>query len=225
MSIQQCEDQQMVQQLKPTRDREREAFIEWIRSVTLDLDHKLWRHFQQQISSLMFQFLDKNDKVKTQEPAAAAAAASHGCQPFHPTSLGMWQPSTSQRPAQPTSQPGVSMAFLGPTVGGPAVPSSAAIHQHPTVGPTPSLGPGSSFHAPGRACRSVLLPVMMKSQDSQDSSHLSQLLRGTPDHGDHHQQQHSLDQEQSGRQQDTRGDDEFSYFQVMIHIVSELLEF
>lgn len=72
-SIQQCEDQQ----LKPTGARERESFTEWIRSVTLDLDHRLWHHFQQQISNFMFQFLDKNDKVKTWEPAAAAA--SQGC--------------------------------------------------------------------------------------------------------------------------------------------------
>ncbi|XP_050703114.1 uncharacterized protein LOC126988760 [Eriocheir sinensis] len=71
-TIQQCEDQQ----LKPTGDRERQAFTEWIRSVTLDLDHRLWRHFQQQITKLMFQFIDKNDKVKTREPAAAAAATA-----------------------------------------------------------------------------------------------------------------------------------------------------
>ncbi|XP_045126238.1 uncharacterized protein LOC123513232 isoform X2 [Portunus trituberculatus] len=70
-SIQQCEKQQMVQQLKPTGDREREAFVEWIRTVILDLDHNLWRRFQHQISDLTYQFIAENDKMKSPDPTPA----------------------------------------------------------------------------------------------------------------------------------------------------------
>ncbi|XP_050711228.1 uncharacterized protein LOC126995584 [Eriocheir sinensis] len=66
--------QQMMQHLKPTGDREREAFVEWIRTVILDLDYSLWRRFQHQISNLTYQFITENDKMKTPEPTAASSS-------------------------------------------------------------------------------------------------------------------------------------------------------
>ncbi|KAK8378343.1 hypothetical protein O3P69_011084 [Scylla paramamosain] len=88
---------QMVEQMKPSGDREREAFVEWIRTVILDLDHSLWRRFQNRISNLTYQFIAENDKIKT-----TPASSSQGRQPFQPNSMS--QASSSQWPGQPTSQ-------------------------------------------------------------------------------------------------------------------------
>jgi len=41
--------QQLLEHLKPSGDREREAFVDWTQSVILDLDHALWRRYQHEI--------------------------------------------------------------------------------------------------------------------------------------------------------------------------------
>lgn len=179
-SIQQCKDQQVVQPLKPTENKEREAYADWIRTVILNLDRSLWRRFQQQISNLMYEFMADNNKVKTLQ--VAAATASQDCQPSQPTSLGKQQPLPSQQPAKPTSQVSVCHSQdpqwvdqQFPPLQQQQPPQQRFTNTHLQT-PMPSLGPGSSSSQCWEGLQAStavpLLIVMNKSQDSQDSSHL-----------------------------------------------------
>ncbi|XP_050687349.1 uncharacterized protein LOC126980913 isoform X2 [Eriocheir sinensis] len=181
-SIQQCGDQQVVQPLKSTGNKEREAYADWIRTVILNLDRSLWRRFQHQISNLMYEFMAENNKVKTLQ--VAAATTSQDCQPSQPTSLGMQQPLPSQRPAKPTGQMSVCHSQDPQWVAQQLLtqqqfpplqqqPPQQRLTNTQMQTPTPSSGPGSSS---SRSCEgmqaSTPVPLLIVMNKSQDSSHL-----------------------------------------------------
>ncbi|XP_041354914.1 uncharacterized protein LOC121372581 [Gigantopelta aegis] len=67
--------QQIMDRLKPSADREREAFVDWMRSVILDLDHSIWRRCQLDISQILYRYIGENDQLKI------LAALSHSAAP------------------------------------------------------------------------------------------------------------------------------------------------
>lgn len=57
--------QKVMEQLRPTSsDRERDAFVDWIRTVVNELEHNLWRRCQQDISSALYRYIAENDQLK-----------------------------------------------------------------------------------------------------------------------------------------------------------------
>lgn len=182
---------QMVEQMKPSGDREREAFVEWIRTVILDLEHSLWRRFQHRISNLTYQFIAENDKIKT-----TPASSSQGRQPFQPNSMS--QASSSQWPDQPTSQVPVRHSQDPQCVAQhfrhqQRLSPYHQQHQHPedlytytqlqARTPLPQPSSSSSSHSRGGMQASTPMssspsPIMTEElYGNQDSFHLSQFLR------------------------------------------------
>ena len=103
--------QQLLDQLKPRGDVERDAFIDWVRSVVHELDYDLWRRCQQEISTTVYKYIGENDYLKKMRtPATSTQTTSFQFrQPTHhlqESSHGLsaaWQPPPSQWPIQPTS--------------------------------------------------------------------------------------------------------------------------
>ena len=58
------QQEQMLAMVKtPTVQSEREAFAEWTKSVMLELEHDVWRRFQQEQSTLLMKYTAENDIV------------------------------------------------------------------------------------------------------------------------------------------------------------------
>ncbi|OWF34942.1 hypothetical protein KP79_PYT23531 [Mizuhopecten yessoensis] len=57
----------MLDIIKPAaRPSERATYGDWAKSVMEDLDPSLWRQFQQELSQLLYKYLDLHDKVRSQ---------------------------------------------------------------------------------------------------------------------------------------------------------------
>lgn len=63
------------------KDRERETFVDWMRSVIQELDPGLWRRCQRELTSILYRYQAENDELKTEPsmtpastPTATAAA-------------------------------------------------------------------------------------------------------------------------------------------------------
>ena len=106
--------QKMLEHLKPSSsDHERDAFVDWIRTVVNELEHNLWRRCQQDISSTLYRYIGENDKVKQQQSQVAIAQPIQfphrpQFQPLQASSPSVcsstsWQPPPSQWPTQLTS--------------------------------------------------------------------------------------------------------------------------
>ena len=104
-------NQQVLDQLKPRAGGERDAFVDWLRSVIHEFDHGLWRRCQQELSNTLYTYIRENDQLKRHQtgPAATIPLTSESTQPqqFHQGSTqacsSIWQPPPSQWPNQPTS--------------------------------------------------------------------------------------------------------------------------
>ena len=58
--------QKMLEHLKPSSsDHERDAFVDWIRTVVNELEHNLWRRCQQDINSTLYRYIGENDSQTT----------------------------------------------------------------------------------------------------------------------------------------------------------------
>lgn len=115
--------QQLLQGITPTGDKERLGFTEWIRSTVLSLNHNLWRRCQRDMTDLLYRYIEMNDAAKessdgsstasTAFPHPGHAATGHAAppnvntEPYQPPpGQQMWQPPPHQWPAQvsnPTS--------------------------------------------------------------------------------------------------------------------------
>lgn len=51
-------------QQQVSKDGEREAFVDWMRSVINELDLGLWRRCQRELTSTLYQFQSENDDLK-----------------------------------------------------------------------------------------------------------------------------------------------------------------
>ena len=88
--------QQLLEHLKPSGDREREAFVDWTRSVILDLDHALWRRCQHEVSATLYRYIAENDALKRQPDPEPSTSTS---QQMAPQTPHMWQSHPSQWPS------------------------------------------------------------------------------------------------------------------------------
>ena len=106
-------NQQVLDRLVPTSstDREKDAFVDWFKSVIHELDHDLWRRCQQEISNILYRYIGENDQLKKQQISSAFAPSflsqnkqsANQPQDSVQTCSAMWQPQPSQWPNQPTS--------------------------------------------------------------------------------------------------------------------------
>ncbi|XP_014679360.1 PREDICTED: uncharacterized protein LOC106819216 isoform X2 [Priapulus caudatus] len=55
------------------KDRERETFVDWMRSVIHELDHGLWRMCQRELTSVLYRYLDENDELKTKPTTSVSS--------------------------------------------------------------------------------------------------------------------------------------------------------
>ncbi|CAC5411106.1 unnamed protein product [Mytilus coruscus] len=57
--------QQVLERLRPvSSDRERDACVDWIRTVITEIDHVVWRRCQQDISNTHYRYIAENDQIK-----------------------------------------------------------------------------------------------------------------------------------------------------------------
>ena len=77
--------------------RERDAFLDWVRWVIHELDRSLWRHCQQEISNTLYKYIEENDQLKKQPESSKGERTSLE------TSSDVWQ-KPSQRPSQASVQ-------------------------------------------------------------------------------------------------------------------------
>jgi len=75
------------------KDRERETFVEWMRSVIYGLDHGLWRRCQRELTSVMYRYQTANDDCKNELTSAATSSSQ--------SASYQWQPPPHQWPTQP----------------------------------------------------------------------------------------------------------------------------
>jgi len=73
-------------QLRPSTDRERDAFIDLVRSVINELDNGLSRCCQQEISNTLYRYIGENDQLKRQQAPASPtpSTSTQFRQPFQP---------------------------------------------------------------------------------------------------------------------------------------------
>ena len=85
------------------KDRERETFVEWMRSVINGLDHGLWRRCQRELTSVLYRYQAENDDWKTELTPAATATATTAASSSQSASSSsyQWQPPPHQWPTQP----------------------------------------------------------------------------------------------------------------------------
>ena len=79
--------QKMMDRLQSS-DPERDAFVDWIRSVVMKLHSGHWRQFQHEVSGVMFKYLEEHDKA---ESISAASSVTEGCD-----LPGLFQPQQQQ---------------------------------------------------------------------------------------------------------------------------------
>jgi hypothetical protein len=104
-------NQQVLERIKPSVDKERDAFVDWLRSVINDLDHDVWRCCQQQISNTLYKYIAENDRLKRQQTLPATNPPNPSMSKQSNTSLQgssrtcspIWQPPPSQWLNQPSS--------------------------------------------------------------------------------------------------------------------------
>ena len=54
---------EVLEKYKPGPDREREAFVDWVKSVILDLNHDIWRKCQREVSQILYKYIGENDDL------------------------------------------------------------------------------------------------------------------------------------------------------------------
>lgn len=103
-------NQQVLDRIKPNVDKERDAFVDWLRSVINDLDHEVWRRCQQQISNTLYKYIVENDRLKRQQTPATnppipsvSKQSNISLQGSSQTCSAMWQPPPSHWPNHTSS--------------------------------------------------------------------------------------------------------------------------
>ncbi|CAG2220759.1 unnamed protein product [Mytilus edulis] len=180
--------QQVLERLRPvSSDRERDAFVDWIRTVITELDHVVWRRCQQDISNTLYRYIAENDQTKRAQSIPTPVIQPQLRQQMQPLQAqsssysAPWQPPPSQWHAQPSSnvsvwqsqdanwvsqqfpQPRQNMSQLQPirsSSAGPSVPVSGwdgITNRSMTASPSPTRQADTS-------------------RTSQSSFHLSDLI-------------------------------------------------
>ena len=125
--------QQLLEHLKPSGDREREAFVDWTRSVILDLDHALWRRCQHEVSATLYRYIAENDALKRQPDPEPSTSTS---QQMAPQTPHMWQPHPSfllNGPATFLCQRSACGSRRTPLLAVAAVWRRPAVHHYPAA--------------------------------------------------------------------------------------------
>ncbi|KAH3854491.1 hypothetical protein DPMN_097034 [Dreissena polymorpha] len=90
--------QQVLDRIRPSADREMEAFVHWVRSVILQ------RRCQQEISITIYRYIGENDLLKRQQPQELSQYRQ-SFQPRQDSSqacVNTWMSPPSQWPSRPT---------------------------------------------------------------------------------------------------------------------------
>lgn len=193
--------QKVMEQLRPTSsDRERDAFVDWIRTVVNELEHNLWRRCQQDISSALYRYIAENDQLKrTQVQMVNAQSLQFQLrQPFQPqqtsspASSAQWQPPPSQWQTQPT--PNVSpwqsqdSSWLSQQLPESRQHTLTQLQLVPSVSAGQAVSPASWDCVSGRSPTVSASPTTQgeTSRTSQSSFHLSDLINiaAAPGHDD-----------------------------------------
>lgn len=58
---------QLLSHLRPSGDKERDTFIDWMRSAVHSLEHTVWRRCQRELSDVMYRVIAENDNLQARK--------------------------------------------------------------------------------------------------------------------------------------------------------------
>ena len=69
--------EKLLQRLRPQGNPERETFIEWVRSVVMELPHDAWRRCQKELNQLIYRYIEEGDRYKQQQEKQVQVPLEH----------------------------------------------------------------------------------------------------------------------------------------------------
>lgn len=85
---------QLLSQIRPSGDKDRDSFIDWLRTEMHNLEHNLWRRCQRDLSDVMYRYIAENDTLQSRKQSTCIVSE---VSPNQPSSSSM---SFSHRPTQ-----------------------------------------------------------------------------------------------------------------------------